>query len=472
MDGVLYNKDYTSLVCCPKARDEKSFTVPSTVKTIKEKAFELTTLTDVVLPEGLETIENKAFWYAVHLENINFPSSLKYIGENGFCSCMKLSSIHIPEGITEIKAKTFDSCTSLEKVVLPPTVTTIGEEAFMFCKNLKSVVLPAGLTTINGGNPFLGDTMLESLVIDSGNSHFTVVDGALYSKDMTRLYYYPHIFSQSHITLPGSLVSIEANAFKLNDKIVGIKLPNSIKYVMKGAFSDTSINTIEIPEGVKRIDERCFASCKTLKKITLPKSLESVGMSAFFECSSLKDVYYSGSRKGWNKVKVDSTCNNFLLSAKHHYALTDPTAISVPAKKISMYVKATKKIGAKVTDGVGKTNYTSLNKGVAKVSGTGIITAVKKGTARIRISNNGVNKVVTVTVKNPVLNKTSISLKKKKSYTLRVTGRVGTAKFKTSNKKVATVSSKGKVTAKKKGTATISVKTNGITLKCKVKVKK
>jgi uncharacterized protein YjdB len=49
---------------------------------------------------------------------------------------------------------------------------------------------------------------------------------------------------------------------------------------------------------------------------------------------------------------------------------------------------------------------------------------------------------------------------------------VGKAKFTSSNKKIATVNSKGKITAKKKGTAYITVKTNGIKLKCKITVKK
>ncbi|MDD6709606.1 MAG: Ig-like domain-containing protein [Ruminococcus sp.] len=47
----------------------------------------------------------------------------------------------------------------------------------------------------------------------------------------------------------------------------------------------------------------------------------------------------------------------------------------------------------------------------------------------------------------------------------------GKVTFKSSNTKVATVNAKGKVVAKKKGNATITVKANGITLKCKVKVK-
>ena len=136
----------------------------------------------------------------------------------------------------------------------------------------------------------------------------------------------------------------------------------------------------------------------------------------------------------------------------------------------SVYVKGSLQIRATVRNGSGRTTYRSSNTRVAKVSSKGKVTGVKKGSAVITVKNHGVSRSFKVTVKNPRLNATSKTLYKGKSFTLKVTGRVGKAKFSSSNKKVATVSSSGKVTAKGKGSATITVKTNGVTLKCKVKV--
>ncbi len=159
---------------------------------------------------------------------------------------------------------------------------------------------------------------------------------------------------------------------------------------------------------------------------------------------------------------------------------TEPTATEPTTKKTtvklgktsaSLYVKQTVKISATVKNGKGKTTYKSNNKKVAKVSAKGVVTALKKGTAKITVTNNGVKKIFTVKVKNPKLNKTKITLKKGKSFTLKITGKVGTAKFTTSKKSVATVNKNGKITAKKKGKAIITVKTNGITLKATVTVK-
>lgn len=116
-------------------------------------------------------------------------------------------------------------------------------------------------------------------------------------------------------------------------------------------------------------------------------------------------------------------------------------------------------------------SFKSSDTKIVKVSKSGELTAVKKGKATITVSNSETKAVFKVTVKNPTLNKTKRTLKKGKTFTLKIKGGVGKASFKSKNKKIATVSSKGKIKAKKKGNTVITVKTNGITLKCKVKVK-
>ena len=114
--------------------------------------------------------------------------------------------------------------------------------------------------------------------------------------------------------------------------------------------------------------------------------------------------------------------------------------------------------------------FTSSDTKVAKISKSGRLTAVKKGTATITVSNSETTSSFKVTVKNPTLNKTKRTIKKGKSFALKIKGGVGKASFKSKNSKIAAVSSKGIIKAKQKGNTVITVKTNGITLKCKVKV--
>lgn len=147
------------------------------------------------------------------------------------------------------------------------------------------------------------------------------------------------------------------------------------------------------------------------------------------------------------------------------------TKISLSKKSATLYRKGTLKLKATVHAPNGKTTWTSSNTKVATVSSTGKVTAKAKGIATIKVKNGNASKTVKITVKNPYLNKKSVTLIKGKTAQLKITGKVGKATFKSSNKKIATVTSGGKIKAKKKGKCTITVKTNGITLKCKVKVK-
>lgn len=128
-----------------------------------------------------------------------------------------------------------------------------------------------------------------------------------------------------------------------------------------------------------------------------------------------------------------------------------------------------------------KMSFSSSNKKVATVTASGKITAKKTGTLTITAKTyNGKTAKCKVTVKKApskvTLNKTSITLGVKETFTLKHTLPSATASNKifytSSDGKIATVNAGGKVTAKKKGTVTITVKTyNGKTAKCKVTVK-
>lgn len=147
------------------------------------------------------------------------------------------------------------------------------------------------------------------------------------------------------------------------------------------------------------------------------------------------------------------------------------TTVTLTKNSAYLYVKGTTNINPIVKNGVGATTYKSNNTSVASVDSKGRVTALKAGTAKITVTNNNVSQIFTVTVKNPSLNKKSVNLYVQQSTSIKIIGKIGNATFFSNNKKVATVDKYGKVTAKSKGNATISVKTNGVTLKCNVTVK-
>ena len=157
--------------------------------------------------------------------------------------------------------------------------------------------------------------------------------------------------------------------------------------------------------------------------------------------------------------------------------IATPTPVVKPgitAKVSQVYVGKKATIKVTKTKVTGKVTFKSSNKKVATVNSKGVITGKKAGKAVITVKVGKYTKKLTVKVKKPSfkLVKSSVKLKKGKKTTIRVKGApVSKVTYKTSNKKVATVNSKGVVTAKKKGTAKITVKCNGITRTFKVTVK-
>lgn len=117
-----------------------------------------------------------------------------------------------------------------------------------------------------------------------------------------------------------------------------------------------------------------------------------------------------------------------------------------------------------------KVSWKSSKTSVAKVSGAGKVTAVGKGTATITATSGGYSLTCKVTVKGISLNVTNKTLYVCQTYALKVSGN-GSVKWKSSNANVASVSSKGVVTAKASGNATITATVGGTSASCKVTVK-
>lgn len=182
-----------------------------------------------------------------------------------------------------------------------------------------------------------------------------------------------------------------------------------------------------------------------------------------------------GNVKAVNAGTATITATLGKVSATFTVTVKNPL-ITAKADSSVIYTKSktTTKINV-VKDGVtGNATFRSSNTKVATVSANGTVKAKKAGKVNITVQVGNYKQVIKITVKKPTMKlvKSSAKLKKGKKVTIKVKAApVSKVTFKSSNKKVATVSSKGVVKAKKKGTAIITVKCNGITKKFKVTVK-
>jgi hypothetical protein len=159
VDGLLYDKSFTTLIQCPGAK-EGAVTIPNSVTRIENNAFYYcSSLTNVSIPNGVEYIGDSAFYYCGNLVSVTIPDSVNYIGYQAFASCIKLIGIEVHpanpeyasvEGVLYDKPMTtLIQCPSGKggPFSIPSGVTTIEDYAFYLC-NLTSVIVPGSVLTI------------------------------------------------------------------------------------------------------------------------------------------------------------------------------------------------------------------------------------------------------------------------------------------------------------------------------------
>jgi len=188
VDGVLFDKNQTTLIKYPAKRYDNSYKIPDTVTSIADSAFNgCHSLNSVTIPSGVTSIKQYTFHGCGNLTSVTFPTNLTSIGEWAFSGCTNLTSVTIPESVISIESQAFSGC-GLTSITISNSITRIGSYAFNNCKHLTSVTIPSSVTRINKeafsnctnltSATFMGDapTMdkLRGGVFDNTASGFTV----------------------------------------------------------------------------------------------------------------------------------------------------------------------------------------------------------------------------------------------------------------------------------------------------------
>lgn len=126
-NGVLFNKDKTELLFFPTMR-EGTYTIPSTVKTIKNCAFTYSKLTEIIIPENVETIGLGAFSYC-NIEKFDIKEGVKNIEPSVFLNCHTFTDILIPDSVIEMAAIFDNHNQTLKNIYFAPGDNPIPEGA-------------------------------------------------------------------------------------------------------------------------------------------------------------------------------------------------------------------------------------------------------------------------------------------------------------------------------------------------------
>lgn len=266
--------------------------IPGNVKYIGSQCFEeCTALEKIELSEGLTEMGAMVFNQCTNLQQINIPSSLIYLPSRTFSGCSSLTNITLNAGLEEIGNHVFSYCTALEEISIPDGVWKIGDNAFENCTMLSAVKIPDSVVlwgrNVFDGCELLPDDLIPDIIVMCGEDYSSDIVKFDVPEGVYRVRRFGLRDELQTVTLPDSLVDIEACTFSACYNLKDINFGNGLKVIGYEAFSNChSLECVVLPEGLKRIEHWAFCDCPNLKEITIPASVTFMGDVIFDACSS------------------------------------------------------------------------------------------------------------------------------------------------------------------------------------------
>ncbi len=210
----------------------------------------------------------------------------------GFEQCTDITDVIIDHKIERIGDGAFEGCTELRRISLPDALSVISPFAFADCVKLTSLKFPKNMTAV-AGSILAGCHACTSLTIDSDNRIFRVEKNCLIRNINDELILYA---GGNRGALPASVKSIGAYAF-YRSSVEHVELNEGITKIGEYAFSESSIKAPVLPSTLTSIECEAFSYCKELTRIVIHKGVVRIGKRAFYDCPALSFVSVSGSVK-------------------------------------------------------------------------------------------------------------------------------------------------------------------------------
>lgn len=380
--------------------------LPESLSSIGSRAFyQCSVLQNITLPDSLKSIGETAFGYCENLTAITIPANVESIGDSAFYKSALTELIYNAKNMGSSYSSPFKDCTSLttviigeevenipdyafnlstiENVSIPEGVVTIGAYAFSN-SNAQSITIPASVTSIGDG-AFSDMFALTNLTFNATNCTYMgnykpAFDGCsrlaavTFGENVKSIsdYAFKGCEGLQYAELPEGLLSIGKEAFYRCTSLKDITIPSSATHIdttafsysglerlsfyavnctsMKEAFeSCQNLTSVAIGEGVKHIPDFAFSGCISIRKITLPDSVESIGESAFGG-TGLRSAIVPDSVNSIGANAFESSGSNWHLTLyssaeayAHEYALSNAVSWadldSLPLVKIEDAVR-------------------------------------------------------------------------------------------------------------------------------------
>ena len=356
-------------------------TIPDDVKIIGKQAFEDAYVQEVILPAGLENIEDEAFKNSTivkidltnvkamgnrvfefsALREVTYSKYLTYIPEMCFRGS-ELAAFEIPKQVTVLKDCCFES-TNLKTIDLSG-ITDLGDGIFFDCFSLREIILPKTITEIPvdfcykcqclekidlshikfiGRSAFSGCSNLDAGNLSAEIDKYAFEDTAIRHLEIEDISKVDEGTYRGCDKLESVTVSdgiIPSGLFAGCNRLKNVIIKEGITGICESAFRETAIKKLVLPSTVITVDDNAFTDCRQLEKVLLNEGLNFIGCQAFMNTVSLSQisipdkVEYIGSEcfshSGIKNVKLPKNDNFTFICNKTFFGCTNLEEVVLP----------------------------------------------------------------------------------------------------------------------------------------------
>lgn len=265
-------------------------------------------LTDLVIPEGVESVPAGSLAGYRGLVSITIPSTCKTVEQEAFYGCYNVTSITIQEGVTDLGDFCFAYNPLVKEITIPNSMQTIGYGAFAYNIGLEKMTIPfAGYSrTATDEYSVFGYIFSDyGLYVDdyeanqqyNGTSMITYILPAklktiVYTGDTLSIGAFSACRFET-VIITGNLKEIPTYSFSNCHYLKNITMPDSVEIIADFAFGGSLVlEEITFSKSLKSIGKQAFWYCKAIKEITIPASVEFIGAQAFEHIDALTKVTF------------------------------------------------------------------------------------------------------------------------------------------------------------------------------------
>lgn len=322
-EGYRYTDDAIHEKALERMGHLRTVVLPEKLKAVGYAAFSNTALSGTLnLPEGLEYIGDDSFGRHYGEQGLKtltgtlrIPPTVKYIGASAFAGLHFTGALTIPESVEHIGADAFSCCELLTgELHIPEKVKYIGENAFARLRGLTGrLVYPHGMKRVYS---IASRSLFTGVVLPEGPE--------VIEQDALR-----GIPLRGDLVVPATVRKIHNGAFA-ETSLSHVILPEGIDMIAEELFDRCLFlqDTMHIPQSVEIIGQAAFAGCEKLNAVTIPKNVHAIRAWAFDRCGSL------------SYIRCDATEPPEVDGSSFNGVNKDNFTLEVPEKSVDLYRNA------------------------------------------------------------------------------------------------------------------------------------